>query len=103
MIYTGANAGDTSALDPSDSMYQVSIAASTAQSLTVPTGARFIVFSASDDFYVRYDGTAATVPSSATWTTGDVELNPAVRIVSGGQVISVIAPAACVIIGTFYS
>jgi hypothetical protein len=103
MIYTGANAGDTSALDPSDSIHEVSIAATTAQALIVPTGAKFVMFSASDDFYVRYDGTAATIPSSATWASGSVELNPAVRIVAGGQTISVIAPVACVIIATFYS
>lgn len=108
MIYTGANANDTGALDPSDSLYEIAIAANSAQAIQAPLGSRFAIFSSTGDFYARYDGTAATIPSSATWTSGNVELNPGVRKVDAQTAesatwISVIAPADCVITIAFYS
>jgi hypothetical protein len=108
MIYKGANAGETAALDPSDALYEIALAASTAQATPVPLGSRFAIFSATGDFYARYDGAAATIPSSATWTSGNVELNPGVRKVTAltaesSTVISVIAPTDCVITIAFYS
>jgi hypothetical protein len=108
MVYTGANANDTGALDQSDALYEIALAANSAQALTVPLGSRFAIFSSTDDFYARLDGSAATVPSSVTWAAGGVELNPGVRLVSAVTVetstlISVIAPADCVMTIAFYS
>ena len=103
LIHGGANGNATSGITPADTLYEISIAAATNQQLTVPAGATFAIFSGNGDFYVRYDGVAATVPSSATWTTGNQELNPAIRKCAAGDTFDVIAPSACKITVAFYS
>lgn len=103
LIHGGANGNPTDAITPTDTFYEVSIAASTNQQLTAPAGSKFALFSGNGDFYVRYDGTAATVPSSSTWTTGNQELNPGVRKCAAGDTFDVIAPTACKITVSFYS
>lgn len=103
LIHGGANGNSTNGITPSDTFYEVAIAATTNQQLTAPASAEFVVFSANGDFYVRYDGSAATVPSSATWTTGNQELNPSIRKCEAGDTFDVIAPAATKITAMFYS
>ena len=74
-----------------------SLAASTAQSFTVPSNyANWIAifsYTPGSNMFVRFDGTAATVPS-VTSAAIHVSLNPSARAVSAGQVISVITPDA---------
>lgn len=75
------------------------LAAGVAKTITVPTGARFVLFSANSDFYVKGDG-AATVPGDISDGTAPV-LNPAGRELTGVSSLSLIAPAACVVTATF--
>lgn len=85
------------ALRPATCVLARSLAASTAESFTVPTGARFGLFSASGNFYANYT-TTATVPGDTAITDATAsELNPAMRFISGITTISVIAPVACVV------
>lgn len=78
-----------------------SLAANTAESITVPSDRNLVVFSATADFYANYTATAA-VPGDVTDGTAS-ELNPTVRSVAPGSTISVISPSACVVTAAFYN
>lgn len=77
------------------------LAANVAESFTVPAGARFVVFSATGDFYANY-ATTATVPANVTDGTA-AELNPSVRAIKGVTTISVISAATPTVTASFYS
>ena len=78
-----------------------SLAASVAESFTVPAGAAYVVFSANGDFYAKVGGTA-TVPGDVTDGTAS-ELNPTARACSPASTISVISPYATVVTAAFYA
>jgi hypothetical protein len=98
----GAQGNATSAINISDTYYTGELAASTNQSVTIPTNGNICVFSANGDFYVRYDGTASTVPSGAIGADY-VDLNPSVRDVSDLTELNIIAPSTTKITLAFYS
>lgn len=77
------------------------LAANTAEAHTVPTDARFVVFSSDGDFYVRYNGTAA-IPGADVTDGTSAEINPTVRNLSGVTSISLIASATRVVSMAFY-
>lgn len=92
------------ALRPSNYVLARSLAASTAESFTVPTSprARFVLFSANGDFYANFTGTAA-IPGDVTDGTA-AELNPAMRFIPNDcTAISVIAPDATVVTASFWT
>ena len=115
LIHNGTNSGsprephyNTSAIESSDTIYQIALTANTPQTTPVPLGSNFAVFSSTGDFFASFDGVTAAIPTSATWTTGNVELNAGVRKVSAltsesATVISVIAEADCKITIAFYA
>lgn len=78
-----------------------SLAAGTAEAFTVPAGARFVIFSATGDFFANYT-TTATVPVDVTDGSAS-ELNPSVRSIPGITSISVISSATPVVTASFYS
>lgn len=78
------------------------LAASTAESITVPTNATFVAFSANCDFYVSYDSDTAVVPGADVDDGTSNELNPTVRYIAGLSSLSVISPTTCVITAAFY-
>lgn len=78
-----------------------SLAAGVAESITVPSGAKYVVFSATADFYANYT-TTATVPGDVTDGTAS-ELNPTGRIIQGVTTISVISADTCIITAAFYA
>lgn len=88
---------NTFAIPFADSVY-TRVLAGAAETITVPTGARFAVFSATDDVWVSNGGTAA-VPSGDS-DTALTELNPAVREVTAGDVLSLIG--TCTVTVSFY-
>lgn len=77
------------------------LAASTAETITPPGGAKFVVFSANADFYVNYTTTAA-IPTDTTDGSA-AELNPSVRDITGVTAISVISAGVCIVTAAFYS
>ena len=91
----------TDALYPSDSIYSGQLAASTEQTVTVPSGAEFVIFTATNDYYVNYDTTAA-VPTGTISQAGG-ELNPILRYIGETSVIHIISPYTTYITLGFYS
>ncbi len=92
---------DLFALPFSEDVNALSLAANTAETLDIPTGANYVLFSGTADFYVRRNDTA-TVPGDTTDETA-AELNPTLRSLAGVSSLSVIASAACVVTASFYS
>lgn len=90
----GSSARALFALLPPDHVDSAELSGSAVQ-FTVPTGANFVVFSATADFYALY-GTnpTAAAPSGTTSDGSGSELNPAVRKVEAASKISVIATSA---------
>jgi len=85
---------------PSDVVNSLALAAGVAESTTVPALAGKVFFSSTGTIYVKVGGTAA-VPTDITNGTAS-ELNPSCYIVSPGDVISVIAPATCIVTFSYY-
>jgi len=78
------------------------LAATTAESHTVPTGARFVVFSSNcAAFYALRNGTAAVPAADVTDGSGS-ELNPSAWFVEGASTIGLISPTACIVTLSFY-
>lgn len=96
-----ANGQNMFALPAPDYVLSRLLAASTAESFTVPAGARFVVFSATADFYANYS-TTATVPGDVTDGSAS-ELNPSVRDIQGVSAISIISAATPIVTAAFYS
>ena len=76
------------------------LAANVAESDTVPADAGKVFFSCTGNYYVNTRGTA-TIPIDTTDGSAS-ELNPSGYIVSAGETISVIAPAACTLTIAYY-
>lgn len=100
-----ASTADFFALTPSDDVQSKALAASVAESFTVPADALYVAFSCTANFYANY-ATTATVPGDVTDGTAS-ELNPSIRKLrtqagAAIQSISVISPDACVITASFY-
>ena len=90
------------AINTSDSYYAGELETDTNQSITVPTAANTCVFSANGDFYVRYDGSAATVPTGSIGADF-VDLNPSVRDVSQVTTLNIVAEDTTKITLAFYA
>jgi hypothetical protein len=76
------------------------LSASSAESITVPTGANYVLLSGTADFYVKWDGTA-TVPTDTDNGIAS-ELNPGMRQITGLTSISVISASTCIVTAVFY-
>lgn len=57
------------------------LAANTANTYNVPSGAAFVGFSANIDFYVSYGNTGATLPTTDNVAGTASELNPTIRYI----------------------
>lgn len=78
------------------------LAANTAESVTVPSGARFVLFASTCNFYA-HPTTTATVPAADVTNGTASELSPAAWLLSSNiTAISVIADATCVVTLSFY-
>lgn len=95
------NSYPTFAIPAPDSVNGVALGANTAESITVPSGAKFALFSADTDFFARYTGTA-TVITDTTDGSGS-ELNPVIRSLLSSDTISVISENSCLITVSFYT
>ena len=92
---------DTKALDVSDTIYSGALVANTEQTVTVPTGADFVICMCNNDFYMNYDTTAA-VPTGTISQAGG-EMNPDIRYIGETSVLHIISEFACKITLAFYS
>ena len=83
----------------------MALGVATAETYTIPTGAKYIIFSAQQglDFYIRCDGSAAEVPSDEVADGTGAFLNPAQIDCRNISAISFIAPAAVIVTMAIYS
>ena len=72
------------------------LAANVAEVYTVPTGANYVLFSSTVDFYANY-GAAAAVPGADVTNGTASELNPTLRATNGAATIGLISPYAAVV------
>jgi len=77
------------------------LTASTNKAVTVPTGARYAVFAATADIWVRVGGVAA-IPSGDVTDGSGSELNPVVRWIESETTIGVISAYAAKVSIVFY-
>ena len=77
------------------------LTANTNKAITVPTGAKYAVFAANADIWVRIDG-AAAVPSGDTTDGSGSELNPSVRYFGSETTIGIISESAAKVSVMFY-
>lgn len=94
-----------SSLAPSDHVDARSLSSGAAETLTVPDGANFVVFSCTGNFYAAYDTTAAVPGDVADGTAA--ELNPTIRklVKADGSIyktISVITPDSSAVVTAAY-
>jgi len=65
---------------------------------------RAMIFSCTENFYVLWNGTGATVPSTSITNGTGLEINPAIRRVGANITrFSIIAPSSCVLQIALYS
>jgi len=96
------NGNVTYTLPTSDTIYGTTLAASTAQSVTVPPNCGVVLYSYSSgsNVYVNASTTAA-IPGSS-FAKSENELNPLMRFVKPGQTISFFSTAAAYVNCAFY-
>ena len=90
-------------INPSDTVNASVLAANVAKTVTVPSGAQAVSFSANGDFYVNFNGGTAAVPSVDITNGNGAELNPSTRYIAGLSSFSIVAPAATVVVLSYYS
>lgn len=84
------------------------LAANTAETIAVPSGANWVLFSATADMYADFQGQTAVVPGDVTDGSAP-ELNPSMRYIgnieaiSALSTISVISAATCIVTASFWS
>lgn len=103
LLTTDINGKVTYGIVPSDDMVSGDLAADTAASFTVPTGFKFyeLIFSFQPGLrvWVSFDGQPAEYPADASFSATNSELNPAVRTVAGGTVVSLVTPDTNAMVG----
>lgn len=77
------------------------LAANTPEHITVPTGAKYVLLSATADFYASFTTTDAAVATDIDDGTGNA-LNPGMRNVEGLTEFTVISGEACNITAEFW-
>lgn len=77
------------------------LAAGVAETETIPTGARIVLFSATSNFYLNTRA-AAVIPTGDITNGSGPEYNPIARLLVAGETMSLIAPAACIVMMAYY-
>lgn len=76
--------------------------AGVAEIYTIPVGAKYVLFSGTDDFYIKFNG-AATVPSADVTDGTGVVLNPGLRGLDRVITLGIISETSCVVTMEFFS
>lgn len=77
------------------------LAANVAEVHTVPTGAKYVLFTATTTFYAKFGG-AASVPATDVIDGSGCLLAPELRSIDSATTIGLIAPGACIVTMEFY-
>ncbi len=102
MLIRDQNRQTADGLNPSDYIDARVLAANTAESHTVPPGAKYVLFSANADFYAKF-GAAGTVPAADVTDGTASELNPVLRSIDGATTIGLISAVTCIVTMSFFS
>lgn len=86
-----------------DYVEAVVLVANAAQSIPLPAGACFLIFSSEVEFFVAYGAGPATVPVATTANGGACEMNPTNRYVRDKTALSIIAKANGILTITMYA
>lgn len=97
-----SNKRDTGVIPPSDTVYNLVLAANTEKIVTIPTGANIAVFSGTGNFYCRFDATVSVPAVDIVDGTGG-ELNPVSRVVTRMTTIHLISSAIMIVTISFYN
>lgn len=97
----GYHLSPTHAIVQSDYIDVAFLGIDTAESFTVPARANIVLFSSDSNFYLN-TRTTAVIPTGDITDGSGPEYNPIVRQVSPGNSLSLISPAACIIMLAFY-
>lgn len=98
----GYHSSPTQAIVQSDYIDAAFLGVNTAESFTVPAKAKIVLFSSTSNFYLN-TRIAAVIPTGDITDGSSPEYNPIARLVSPGDSLSLISPAACIILLAFYS
>lgn len=97
-----ANGSTLVGLHVSSSVYANVLAANVAEVVTVPAGAKYVLFSATADFYAKFGGAAAVPAADVTDGSASI-LNPELRAIDGASSIGLISAEACIVTMEFFS
>ena len=80
------------------------LAANTAEKVTVPTGAKFVLFSGTANYYVAFGADPTAAVPAADVTNGSAScLNPGLRALDGAAKIGLISPTDCIVTMEFFA
>ena len=99
-ITTSKSGRDTYSIPASTDINGVALLANVAESITIPSGSRFVLFNSTADFYASFTTTAVVI--SDTTDGSGAELNPTVRSLKSSDTISVISESVCKVTAAFY-
>lgn len=102
VIENDANKQNTGIIPQSDTIYNLVLSASAEKTIEVPTGAHIAIFTATGNFYCKFDDTVA-VPSTDIVDGSAGELNPVLRSVNRVTQIHLISAANIIVSIAFYS
>jgi len=94
--------GDQTFAVPQGYVNSYLLTATTAKTITIPTGARYAVFASTSDIWVRIGTGTATIPVGDTNNGTGSELNPVCRWVDGETQMSVVSAYAAKLSITYY-
>lgn len=78
------------------------LTATTAKTITIPTGARYAIFASTADIWVLIGTGTAAIPAGDTTDGTGSELNPVCRWIEGETQMSIVSPYAAKISIGFY-
>lgn len=92
----------TAAITPSDTVYAVVLQAGVAKAVTVPAGAKAVLFAATGPFWAKMGGNAA-VPADDVLDGSAPELAPVARQTTGVTTIGLVAATPVTVSLAFYA
>jgi len=95
-------AGDQTFAVPQGYVNSYLLTATTAKTITIPTGARYVIFVATADIWVRIGTGTAAIPVGDTNNGTGSELNPVCRWIEGETQMSIVSAYAAKVSITYY-
>ena len=97
----GYHSSPTQAIRQSDFINVKFLGVDTAETETIPAGARIVLFSSTGNFYLNTRA-AAVIPTGDVTDGSGPEYNPIARLLAAGETMSLISPVACIVMMAYY-